>query len=234
MDWSVEVAHEERALEVLIGMTAKTLCRRSNIHLEQALLLIEVSLGHANAHWKMLNEQFLARKHAALEVQLKAAKATEAEAAKLLAEAKEKAVAAQQDSRMETSTSEAQAAQPAQSAATQAANSPEQQPTESASQQASASATESAAGASAAGAAPSTDQAGQEKAIPEPNQEDNPEPVIQSLPGHLLKHLARLLGQSGLSDLAQKRCASVIKMMVDISSGLKPLMLTELQQELQR
>ena len=32
MDWTAEVAHEERALEVLLGMTAKTLCRRSNAH----------------------------------------------------------------------------------------------------------------------------------------------------------------------------------------------------------
>lgn len=226
MDWSAEVAHEERALEVLIGMTAKTLCRRSNIHLEQALLLIEVSLGHANAHWKMLNEQYLARKQASLEAQLKAAKASElAEAAKLLAEAKEQ-VAAPQDAQTETSTSEPQAMQPAQPAATQAASPTQQQTAELVSQQAGASA--------AAGAAQSTDQAGQDTAIPEPNQDDNPGPVIQSLPKHLLKHLARLLGQSGLSDLAQKRCACVIKMLVDISSGLKPLMLAELQQELQR
>ncbi|KAL0033594.1 hypothetical protein WJX79_006288 [Trebouxia sp. C0005] len=45
MDWATEVSHEERALEVLIGMTAKTLCRRSNSHLEQALLLVESGLS---------------------------------------------------------------------------------------------------------------------------------------------------------------------------------------------
>ena len=37
-----------------------------------------------------------------------------------------------------------------------------------------------------------------------------------------------------MSDLAQKRCAAVIKMLVEICPQLKPLMLSELQTELQR
>ena len=245
MDWAAEVDQEERALEVLIGMTAKTLCRRSNAHLEQTLLLVEVSLGHANLHWKMLVEQHLSRKAAALAaVTAEAQKAVEkAEEAKKQAEA--------QHSQMQTSisTEAPRASQPAASAtadpAQQApvattpqpgpASTPAQQKNASTAATTSASASGASAQAPAANAEPSgTAQADKETEVPELKQDENPQPVIQSLPEQLLKHLPKLLGQSGLSDLAQRRCASIIKMMVEMCPQLKPLMLAELQDELQR
>lgn len=245
MDWAAEVDQEERALEVLIGMTAKTLCRRSNAHLEQTLLLVEVSLGHANLHWKMLVEQHLSRKAAAL-----AAVTGEAQKAVERAEEAKKQAEAQQDSQMQTSTStEApQASQPAAPAtadpaqqapvATTAQPGPASTPAQQKSGTAATTST-SASGASAQAPAANaeasgTAQAGKETEVPELKQDENPQPVIQSLPEQLLKHLPKLLGQSGLSDLAQRRCASIIKMMVEMCPQLKPLMLAELQDELQR
>jgi len=252
MDWATEVSHEERALEVLIGMTAKTLCRRSNSHLEQALLLVEVSLGHANLHWGMLIEQHNARKAAAAEAKraVEAAKEAAKEAeAKQAAEAASKAETERQQQASGaagagSSGDDAAASQPA-SGTSQPTGSAEQRPGDSSA--ATPSATAGAGATTAAGLPPAQDttssapvasssaqQAAAEAVIPDLNQQDNPGPVIQSLPEHLLKQLARLLGQSGLSELAQKRCASVIRMLVDTCPQLKPLMLSELQNELQR
>ncbi|DBB00800.1 TPA: hypothetical protein ACH3X1_000730 [Trebouxia sp. C0004] len=249
MDWATEVSHEERALEVLIGMTAKTLCRRSNSHLEQALLLVEVSLGHANLHWGMLIEQHSARKAAAAEAKRAAEAAKEAEA-KQAAEPASKAETERQQqasgaAEAGSSGDGAAAMQPA-LGTSQSPGSAEQRP--GASSAATPSHTTAGAGATtAAGMPPAQDatssapaasssaqHAAAEAVIPDLNQQDNPGPVIQSLPEHLLKQLARLLGQSGLSELAQKRCASVIRMLVDTCPQLKPLMLSELQNELQR
>ncbi len=253
MDWAAEVSHEERALEVLIGMTAKTLCRRSNSHLEQALLLVEVSLGHANLHWGMLIEQHNARKAAAAEAKraVEAAKEAAKEAeAKQAAEAASMAETEQQQqgsgaTGAGSSSDGVAATQPA-AGTSQATGFAEQRPGDSGA--ATPSTTAGAGGTTAAGAPPAQDtttssapvasssaqQAAAEAVIPDLNQQDNPGPVIQSLPEHLLKQLARLLGQSGLSELAQKRCASVIRMLVDTCPQLKPLMLSELQNELQR
>lgn len=244
MDWAAEVDLEERALEVLLGMTAKTLCRRSSAHLEQALLLVEVSLGHANLHWKMLVEQQLSRKALAL-----AAAAAEAEKAVKAAEEAKKQAEGQQDTQMQTSTgNEAQqASQPPASTASEPtqqgsagtaaqqepASTPAQQPsTDTAAATSSNPAAGTSAGTSAADAHPNAPA--KEAEVPDLNQDENPEPLIQSLPEKLLRHLPRLLGQSGLSDLAQRRCASIIKNMVDMCPQLKPLMLAELQDELQR
>lgn len=252
MDWSAEVSHEELALEVLIGMTAKTLCRRSNSHLENALLLVEVTLGHANLHWSMLLEQYLSKKAAEAK---KAEAAAEATIKKLReAEAKveeEKAeLLAQREQRQASAgdaTASGAAAQPAASTAgtsgsAQHSTAGDQAPEPSttagqagstaraeAQPEAKTSGTPSVPGASSSG--PATDV---ELPIPELNQQDDPGLVIQSLPERLLKQLARLLGQSGLSELAQKRCASVIRMLVDMCPQLKPMMLSELQSELQR
>ena len=252
VDWAAEVGQEERALEVLIGMTGKTLCRRSNSHLENALLLVEVSLGHASLHWGMLVEQHHAKKTAAAEAK-KAAEAAK-EAAKE-AEAKKAAEAdskAQSEQQGQASTADAtpsdtaaQSSQPA--AGPSGVSDPAQQSTADgkASQPSStagaATATATAkseaattATASASGATSSGQAAAADAPVPELNEQDNPGLVIQSLPEHLLKQLARLLGQSGLSELAQKRCASVIRMLVETCPQLKPLMLSELQNELQR
>ena len=243
VDWDTEVAQEERALEVLIGMTAKTLCRRSNSHLEQALLLIEVSLGHATLHWGMLVN---ARKDA--EALRAAQQAVREEQAKQAAEAGSKADA-EQEPQPSTAAAAALSLEPAQPAAStpQAAASAEQRTGDG---DAATPSTTAGAGASTAGAAtPARDtsstaaaadaggsgqQAAAQVVLPELNQQDNPGPIIQSLPEHLLKQLARLLGQSGLSELAQKRCANVVRMLVDTCPQLKPLMLSELQNELQR
>lgn len=248
MDWTTEVSHEERALEVLIGMTAKTLCRRSNSHLEQALLLVEVSLGHANLHWGMLIEQHNARKAAAAEAKRAAEAAKEAEA-KQAAEAASKAETDRQQQASSAagagfSGDGAAATQPA-SGTSQPTGSAEHRPGDSSA--ATPSTTAEAGATTAAGVPPAQDttssapaasssgqQAAAEAVIPDLNQQDNPGPVIQSLPEHLLKQLARLLGQSGLSELAQKRCGSVIRMLVDTCPQLKPLLLSELQNELQR
>ncbi len=261
MDWAAEVSHEERALEVLIGMTAKTLCRRSNSHLEQALLLVEVSLGHANLHWGMLVEQHNARKAATAEAKraVEAAKESAKEAAKEAAMEAEVKQAAEAASKAETerqqqasgatgagSSSGDAAATPPALGTSQPSGSAEQRPGDSST--ATPSTTAGAGATTAAGVRPAQDtttssapvasssaqQAAAEAVIPDLNQHDNPGPVIQSLPEHLLKQLARLLGQSGLSELAQKRCASVIRMLVDTCPQLKPLMLSELQNELQR
>ena len=254
MDWAAEVSHEERALEVLIGMTAKTLCRRSNSHLEQALLLVEVSLGHANLHWGMLIEQHNARKAAAAEAKraTEAAKEAAKEAAQEAAKDAEAKQAAEAASKAETerqqqasgatgagSSSDAAAATQPAPGTSQPSGSAEQRPGDSSA----ATPSTTAAGvppaqdtttSSAPVASSSAQQAAAEAVIPDLNQQDNPGAVIQSLPEHLLKQLARLLGQSGLSELAQKRCASVIRMLVDTCPQLKPLMLSELQNELQR
>ncbi|KAA6422593.1 MAG: ubiquitin- UPL1 [Trebouxia sp. A1-2] len=248
MDWATEVSHEERALEVLIGMTAKTLCRRSNSHLEQALLLVEVSLGHANLHWGMLIEQHNARKAAAAEAKtaVEAAKQTEAK------QAAEAASKAETEGKQQASGAAGAGSSGGDAAATQPAVGTSQ-PTGSADQSlgsssaATPSTTAGAGATTAAGMPPAQDttssvpvasssaqQVAAQAVIPDLNQQDNPGPVIQSLPEHLLKQLARLLGQSGLSELAQKRCASVIRMLVDTCPQLKPLMLSELQNELQR
>ena len=248
MDWATEVSHEERALEVLIGMTAKTLCRRSNSHLEQALLLVEVSLGHANLHWGMLIEQHNARKAAAAEAKtaVEAAKQTEAK------QAAEAASKAETEGKQQASGAAGAGSSGGDAAATQPAVGTSQ-PTGSADQRlgsssaATPSTTAGAGATTAAGMPPAQDttssvpvasssaqQVAAQAVIPDLNQQDNPGPVIQSLPEHLLKQLARLLGQSGLSELAQKRCASVIRMLVDTCPQLKPLMLSELQNELQR
>ena len=253
MDWAAEVSHEERALEVLIGMTAKTLCRRSNSHLEQALLLVEVSLGHANLHWGMLVEQHNARKAAAAEAKraVEAAKEAAKEAeVKQAAEAASKAETERQQQASGAtgagSSSGDAAATPPALGTSQPSGSAEQRPGDSSA--ATPSTTAGAEATTAAGVRPAQDtttssapvasssaqQAAAEAVIPDLNQHDNPGPVIQSLPEHLLKQLARLLGQSGLSELAQKRCASVIRMLVDTCPQLKPLMLSELQNELQR
>lgn len=282
-DWAAEVEQEQRALEVLIGMTAKTLCRRSNAHLEQALLLVEVTLGHSNLHWKMLVEQHLSRQAAALaaaaaEAQKAVKEVEEAQKAVKEAEEAKKKAEGQQDTQMQAST-DAEAQQAPELAAPAAAGSGQQGPASGSAQQeapstiaqqasttqarqaapsstaaaenastasTSAGAATDSAGAATAntanpgtGAGPATGSpgaSGQGKGVevPELNQADNPEPVIQSLPEQLLKHLPRLLGQSGLSDLAQKRCATIIKNMVDMCPKLKPLMLSELQDELQR
>lgn len=253
MDWEAEVSHEERALEVLIGMTAKTLCRRSNSHLENALLLVEVSLGHANLHWSMLVEQHLAKKAAQAQ---RATEAAEAEAKKAREAAEQAAQAAEQAAQAEQqkqagaegASASGTAAQPAANT-TEATGSAAQQSTagdkapepsttagEDASKATAAAQVGSKTGdtAAAPGASSSGPASDAEVPIPELNQQDDPGLVIQSLPEHLLKQLARLLGQSGLSELAQKRCASVIRMLVDMSPQLKPMMLSELQNELQR
>lgn len=243
MDWDAEVSHEQRALEVLIGMTAKTLCRRSNTHLENALLLVEVSLGHANLHWNMLVEQHLAKKAAEAQEAAEAEAKKAREAAEREAQAEQQkqvradeatasgtAVAQQAASTTETSGSGQQstagdkASQPSTTAGEGGAT-----PTAAAQPVSKTGDTPSAPGASSSG--PASDAA---VPIPELNQQDDPGLVIQSLPEQLLKQLARLLGQSGLSELAQKRCASVIRMLVDMSPQLKPMMLSELQNELQR
>lgn len=244
IDWAAEVAHEERALEVLIGMTGKTLCRRSNSHLENALLLVEVSLGHANLHWGMLVEQHHAKKAAAAEAKKAADAAKEAEAKKA-AEAKDKT---QSDQPEQGSTADAvpsdtaAAAQPAASTTSASAQqgtagTPAAEPSTTAGDgtaTAAAQPGDSSAAASAPDASSSGQAAAADVSIPDLNEQDNPGLVIQSLPEHLLKQLAHLLGQSGLSDLAQKRCASVIRMLVETCPQLKPLMLSELQNELQR
>ena len=246
MDWDAEVSHEERALEVLIGMTAKTLCRRSNSHLENALLLVEVSLGHANLHWSMLVEQYLTRKAAEAK---KATDAAEAEV-KRSREAHAKAEAEleqQKQASADDATPSATAAQPAASTAEttgsvqqSTAGDKASEPSTTAGQGGSMAGAAAQPGtttdgaASAPGASSSGPASDAEVPIPELNQQDDPGLVIQSLPEHLLKQLARLLGQSGLSELAHKRCASVIRMLVDISPQLKPMMLSELQNELQR
>ena len=248
MDWAAEVAHEERGLEVLIGMTGKTLCRRSNSHLEQALLLVEVSLGHANLHWGMLIEQHNARRAAAAEAK-RAVEAAKEAGAKQAAEAASKAETERQQQASGatvagSSSDGAAGTQPA-SGTSQPTGSAEQRPAESSA--ATPSTTAGAGATTAAGVPPAQDttssapiasssaqQAAAEAVIPDLNQQDNPGPVIQSLPEHLLKQLAQLLGQSGLSELAHKRCASVIRMLVDTCPQLKPLMLSELQNELQR
>lgn len=235
MDWDTEVAQEERALEVLIGMTAKTLCRRSNSHLEQALLLIEVSLGHATLHWSMLVN---ARKDAEA---LRAAHAVREEKVKQAAEAGSKAEAEQehQPSAAAAAALSLKSAQPAASTP-QATASAEQRTgdgsaaTPSTTAGAATPARDTSSSAAAAGAGCSGQPAAAQVVLPELNQQDNPGPIIQSLPEHLLKQLARLLGQSGLSELAQKRCANVVRMLVDTCPQLKPLMLSELQNELQR
>lgn len=247
MDWDAEVSREERALEVLIGMTAKTLCRRSNSHLENALLLVEVSLGHANLHWSMLVEQHLTKKAAQAQ---KATDAAEAEAKKAREAAEQAAQAHQQlaSAAAEGASASGTAAQPAANT-TEASGSAAQQSTagdkpsepsttagEDASKATAAAqpGSRSADTAPAPGASSSGPASDAEVPIPELNQQDDPGLVIQSLPEHLLKQLGRLLGQSGLSELAQKRCASVIRMLVDMSPQLKPMMLSELQNELQR
>ena len=244
MDWDAEVSREERALEVLIGMTAKTLCRRSNTHLENALLLVEVSLGHANLHWSMLVEQYLAKK--AAEAQ-KATVAAEAVAKKAL-EAVEKEAQGEQQKLAGVDGASASGTAAAQQAASTAETSGSAQQS-TAGAKALEPSTTAGDGPSTAGAQPgrktgdtanapgtsSSDPAADaEVPIPELNQQDDPGLVIQSLPEQLLKQLVRLLGQSGLSELAQKRCASVIRMLVDMSPQLKPMMLSELQVELQR
>ena len=251
MDWDAEVAREERALEVLIGMTAKTLCRRSNSHLENALLLVEVSLGHANLHWSMLVEQHLAKKAAqaqkateAAEAEAKKAREAEAEARKPL---EEKGGQVEQQQQADGATASGTAAQAAantaeatgsaqQSTAGDKALEPSTTAGEETFKATAAAQPSSKTGdtASAPGASSSGPASEAEVPIPELNQQDDPGLVIQSLPEHLLKQLARLLGQSGLSELAQKRCASVIRMLVDMSPQLKPMMLSELQNELQR
>lgn len=244
MDWDAEVSHEERALEVLIGMTAKTLCRRSNSHLENALLLVEVSLGHANLHWSMLVEQYLTRKAAEAK---KATDAAEAEV-KRSREAHAKAEAElEQQTQASADDATATAAQPAASTAEttgsvqqSTAGDKASEPSTTAGQGGSMAGAAAQPGttpdgaASAPGASSSGPASDAEVPIPELNQQDDPGLVIQSLPEHLLKQLARLLGQSGLSELAHKRCASVIRMLVDMSPQLKPMMLSELQNELQR
>ncbi len=243
MDWNSEVSHEERALEVLIGMTAKTLCRRSNSHLEQALLLVEVSLGHANLHWGMLVEQHHAKKKAAAEAKLRVAEAKEAEARQASEAASKAAAELQQQASAAgdagTSGEAAATAQPAAgapqtgSAEQRTSDTQVAEPSTRAGPTAPTKDTSTGA-APATGASSSGQEAAAEVVIPDLNQQDNPGPVIQSLPEHLLKQLARLLGQSGLSELAQKRCASVIRMLVDTCPQLKSLMLSELQNELQR
>lgn len=255
MDWDAEVSREERALEVLIGMTAKTLCRRSNSHLENALLLVEVSLGHANLHWSMLVEQHLTKKAAqaqkateAAEAEAKKAREAEAEARKAHEALEEKVAQAEQQKQADGATASGTAAQPAanttevtgsaaqQSTAGDKAPEPSTTAGEDASKATAAAQPGSKTGdtAAAPGTSSSSPASDAEVPIPELNQQDDPGLVIQSLPEHLLKQLARLLGQSGLSELAQKRCASVIRMLVDMSPQLKPMMLSELQNELQR
>ena len=246
MDWEAEVSREERALEVLIGMTAKTLCRRSNSHLENALLLVEVSLGHANLHWSMLVEQYLAKKAAQAQ---KATDAAEAEAKKAREAVDKETQTGQQnqvgaDGATASGTPAAQQAgsttetsgSAQQSTAGDKAPEPKTTAGDGGSTAAAAAQPGSKTGgtASAPGASSSGPAADAEVPIPELNQQDDPGLVVQSLPEHLLKQLARLLGQSGLSELAQKRCASVIRMLVDMSPQLKPMMLAELQNELQR
>ena len=243
MDWDAEVSHEERALEVLIGMTAKTLCRRSNSHLEQALLLVELTLHSAHVHWGMLVEQHRTK------VQ-QAAEAKEAEGTHAAEEAAAKDTAAKaadkaEGERAQLAGTGADASSSSGPAATEQPVAGTPQPVGTAEPS-----TTAGAGASTAGAAaparhtapvtpmPGASSSGRAAAagvvIPELSQHDNPGPVIQSLPERLLQQLARLLGQSGLSEVAQKRCASVIRMLVDTCPQLKPLMLSELQNELQR
>lgn len=248
MDWAAEVSHEQLALEVLIGMTAKTLCRRSNSHLENALLLVEVTLGHANLHWSMLQEQYLSKKAAEAK---KAEAAADAKVKQLReAEAKEKeAEAAQADQQMQptadTASASGAAAQPAasttatsgsaqKSTAVDKAPEPSTRAGEAGSTAGAAAQPDAKTGGAPPAAGASSSGADAELPIPELNQQDDPGLVIQNLPEHLLKQLARLLGQSGLSELAQKRCASVIRMLVDMCPQLKPMMLSELQNELQR
>ena len=244
MDWDAEVSHEERALEVLIGMTAKTLCRRSNTHLENALLLVEICLGHANLHWSMLVEQHLAKK--AAEAQ-KASDAAEAQAKKEREAAEKEAQAEQQKQIHADDASVSGTAAAPQAAGTTGTSGSGQQstagdkalePSTTAGQGGSSATVAAQPGSKSGNTPPGASNSGPESdaevSIPELNQQDDPEIIIQSLPEQLLKQLARLLGQSGLSELAQKRCASVIRMLVDMSPQLKPMMLSELQSELQR
>ena len=255
MDWTSEMSKEQRALEVLIAMTARTLCRRSNSHLEQALQLMECSLSHANLHWTVLVESHNALKAAA------AAKEAEAEAKKEVEKAYKELEAAKKEQRdvpqaiaelrttaaaqsttpgSQPVTAAAQSTTPGSQPTTAAAQSatPGPQPTTAAAQVTTAATppSESARAASAAGASSSgqEQQAATPMVVEELDQNENPALVIQTLPEQLLKQLAGLLGRSGLSELAHKRCASVIRMLVEICPQLKPLMLSELQQELQR
>ena len=242
MDWDAEVSREERALEVLIGMTAKTLCRRSNTHLENALLLVEVSLGHANLHWSMLVEQYLAKKAAEAQKATVAAEAVAKKAREAVEKEQQRQAGVDGASASGTAAAQ-QAAGPAEtsgSAQQSTAGDKASEPSTTVGEDGSTAGATAQPGsktsdiANAPGASSSGPAADAEVPIPELNQQDDPGLVIQSLPEQLLKQLTRLLGQSGLSELAQKRCASVIRMLVDMSPQLKPMMLSELQNELQR
>ena len=56
---------------------------------------------------------------------------------------------------------------------------------------------------------------------------------MQAVNKDLLRQLPRLLGQTGVSDVACARAASCVKLIVQCSSAFKPLMLRELETELQ-
>ncbi len=58
-------------------------------------------------------------------------------------------------------------------------------------------------------------------------------PYAQAVNKDLLRQLPRLLGQTGVSDVACGRAASCVKLIVQCSSAFKPLMLRELEKELQ-
>ena len=236
MDWDAEVSHEERALEVLIGMTAKTLCRRSNSHLEQALLLVELTLHSAHVHWGMLVDQHRTKVQQAVE-------AKEEEGTRAAEEAAAKDIAAKAADKAEEE--RAQLAGTGADASSSSGPAATVQPVAGTPQPVGTAEPSTTAGAAAParhtalvtpmpGASSSDRAAAADVVIPELSQNDNPGPVVQSLPERLLQQLARLLGQSGLSEVAQKRCASVIRMLVDTCPQLKPLMLSELQNELQR
>lgn len=56
---------------------------------------------------------------------------------------------------------------------------------------------------------------------------------VQAVNKDLLRQLPRLLGQTGVSDVACARAASCVKLIVQCSSAYKQLMLRELEKELQ-
>ena len=66
-----------------------------------------------------------------------------------------------------------------------------------------------------------------------PNEED-PLPILEALPPHLVRQLPALMGEAGLSETAYGRLATSLRLLVEAAPVHKPLVLAELQRELAR
>eukprot|EP00884_Botryococcus_braunii_P008498 jgi/Botrbrau1/1764/Bobra.0217s0019.1 len=205
---------EQGAMEVLLELLGKSLCRRSSSHQEQVLQLMVLVLQAAHTAYQTLQEVYNKQNPVAAARQADSealAAGTEAEAA-----ARPSFLANSPDGPGTTPDGMFTPARPALEAGPTGSSAVTAGP--------------SAFGAPS-GAEPST-SADTPAEVPADHRH-NPRPVLERLPPALVRQLPALLGDATTSDAASARTAEAIELLVKTAPSHKNLVLRELETQLQ-